>query len=209
MARVFLVNPQTDATVRTPLLSFLYLAAALRRAGHEVALLDSSAQFAPKAHAEIVERALAFAPDLIGIHCKTLYAQDAYGLARSFEHQGIPLVCGGPHPTVAPLEPLSQGFQFSVRGEGEETLTELCDAIDGKGSLADVRSLAWRGPTGAVELNPSRGFLLDLDGLASPLDALDLFDPAWYGAQTLVPPSGLLASRGCPAACTFCSNNVT
>jgi radical SAM superfamily enzyme YgiQ (UPF0313 family) len=209
VARLFLINPPTDETVRTPLLSFLYLAAALRRAGHQVALLDSSAPFAPKAHAEIVERALAFAPDLIGIHCKTLYAQDAYGLARSFEPRRIPLVCGGPHPTVAPLEPLSQGFQFSVRGEGEETLAELCDAIDGRRSLGDVRSLAWRGPAGAVELNPSRGFLLDLDGLASPLDALDLFDPAWYGAKTLVPPSGLLASRGCPAACTFCSNNVT
>jgi radical SAM superfamily enzyme YgiQ (UPF0313 family) len=209
VARLFLINPPTDETVRSPLLSFLYLAAALRRAGHEISLLDSSAPFAPKQHAEIVERALAFGPDLIGIHCKTLYAQDAYALARSFEPQRIPLVCGGPHPTVAPLEPLSQGFQFSVRGEGEETLTELCDAIDGKGSLADVRSLAWRGPTGAVELNPSRGFLLDLDALASPLDGLDLFDPAWYGAKTLVPPSGLLASRGCPAACTFCSNNVT
>ena len=32
--RVFLINPPTDETVRTPLLSFLYLAAALRRAGH-------------------------------------------------------------------------------------------------------------------------------------------------------------------------------
>src|SRR5262249_9086416 len=66
------------------------------------------------------------------------------------------------------------------------------------------RSLAWSGG-----LNPSRGFLLDLDGLASPLDALDLFDPGWYGARAPVGPAGLLASRGCPAACTFCSNNLT
>ena len=51
--------------------------------------------------------------------------------------------------------------------------------------------------------------LLDLDGLASPFDALDLFDPAWYGADEPVAPAGLLASRGCPATCTFCSNNVT
>jgi magnesium-protoporphyrin IX monomethyl ester (oxidative) cyclase len=209
VARLFLINPPTDETVRSPLLSFLYLAAALRRAGHEVALLDSSAPFAPKDHAAIVERALAFAPDLVGIHCKTLYAQDAYELAGSFAGGGVPLVCGGPHPTVAPLEPLFHGFQFSVRGEGEETLAELCDALDGKRSFAEVRSLAFRGPTGTLELNPSRGLLLDLDGLASPLDGLDLFDPCWYGARQLVPPSGLLASRGCPAACTFCSNNVT
>ena len=209
MARLFLINPPTDETVRTPLLSFMYLAAALRRAGHQIALLDCSAPFAPRDHKEIVERARAFAPDLVGLHCKTLYAQDTYALAQAFAGQGVPLVCGGPHPTVAPLEPLAHGFHYSVRGEGEETLAELCDALDGKRSLSDVRSLAFRNGQGGLELNPSRGFLLDLDGLASPVDALDLFDPAWYGARTLVAPSGLLASRGCPAACTFCSNNVT
>ena len=204
MARFFLINPPTDETVRTPLLSFLYLGAALRRGGHEVALLDASAPFAPKDHAEIVERALSWGPSLVGIHCKTLYAQDSYALARAFSGRGVPLVCGGPHPTVVPLEPLAHGFDFSVRGEGEETLVELCDALDGKRPLSEVRSLAW---TGGV--NAPRGFLLDLDALASPLDALDLFDPAWYGGRGTVAPAGLLASRGCPAACTFCSNNVT
>ena len=204
MARLFLINPPTDETVRSPLLSFLYLAAALRRGGHEIALLDCSAEHAPKSHDEIVRAALAFAPDLVGIHCKTLYAQDAYALARSFEGKGPKLVAGGPHPTVVPLEPLAQGFDYSVRGEGEETLTELCDALDGKRKLGEVRSLAYKGG-----LNPSRGFLLDLDALASPVDALDLFDPRWYGAEKTVAPAGLLSSRGCPAACTFCSNNVT
>jgi anaerobic magnesium-protoporphyrin IX monomethyl ester cyclase len=207
MARAYLINPPTDETVRTPLLSFLYLAAALRRAGHQVALLDASAPQAPRDPGQIVDRALASAPNLIGIHCKTLYAQDAYALARAFrERTEIPLVCGGPHPTVAPLEPLAHGFDFSVRGEGEETLAELCDALDGRRAMDEVRSLVWRGG-GAV--NPPRGFLLDLDGLASPVDALDLFDPAWYGGSETVAPAGLLASRGCPAACTFCSNNVT
>jgi magnesium-protoporphyrin IX monomethyl ester (oxidative) cyclase len=201
VARLFLINPRTDETVRTPLLSFLYLAASLRRAGHEVAVLDASAPHAPL---DIVERARAFAPDLIGVHCKTLYAQDSYALAEKLRELEKSLVCGGPHPTVAPLEPLAHGFDYSVVGEGEETLVELCDALDGKRSLREVRSLVSRD-----FVNPARGFLLDLDALASPLDALDLFDPRWYGAEKTVAPAGLLSSRGCPAACTFCSNNVT
>jgi radical SAM superfamily enzyme YgiQ (UPF0313 family) len=49
----------------------------------------------------------------------------------------------------------------------------------------------------------------ELDRLAPPLSALDLFDPAWYGASDILPPAGILSSRGCPAACTFCSNDVT
>lgn len=211
MARVFLINPPTDEAVRSPLLSFCYLAASLRRAGHEVGLVDGSAPFAPHAHAELAERARAFEPDLIGVHCKTLYVQDVYALAGELARRcpGVPLVCGGPHPTVAPLEPLAHGFQFSVVGEGEETLCELADAIDGRRDFASVRSLVYAGQGGVPQITASRGFLLDLDGLASPLDGLDLFDPAWYGAKTELPPSGLLASRGCPAACTFCSNNVT
>jgi radical SAM superfamily enzyme YgiQ (UPF0313 family) len=204
VARIYLVNPPTDETVRTPLLSFLYLAAALRRGGHEVAVLDASAPFAPRDPAAIAAQVLAWKPALIGIHCKTLYARDAYALAAVFSGCRVPLVCGGPHPTVVPLEPLEHGFDFSVRGEGEETLVELCDALDGRRRLDEVRSLAWKGG-----VNASRGFLLDLDALASPLDALDLFAPGWYGARETVAPAGLLASRGCPAACTFCSNNVT
>jgi magnesium-protoporphyrin IX monomethyl ester (oxidative) cyclase len=129
---------------------------------------------------------------------------DTYALAAAFSGKGVPLVCGGPHPTVVPLEPLAYGFDYAIRGEGEETLAELCDALDGKRSLDDVRSLSSRS-----RVNPARGFLLDLDALATPLDSLDLFDPAWFGARTTVAPAGLLASRGCPAACTFCSNNVT
>lgn len=204
MARLFLINPPTDETVRSPLLSFLYLGAALRKAGHEVALLDASAPFAPKDSAGIVERAMAFRPTLVGIHCKTLYVRDAYALAAAFAGLGVPLACGGPHPTVAPLEPLDHGFDYSVQGEGEETLAELCDALDGRRALHEVRSLAWRGGVSAP-----RGFLLDLEALPAPLDALDLFDPRWYGSKQVLSPAGLLSSRGCPAACTFCSNNVT
>src|SRR5262249_56254312 len=71
-----------------------------------------------------------------------------------------------------------------------------------------------RGPAPAPPRpSPARPFLPELDRLASPLSALDLFDPAWYDARPalgeLLPPAGILSSRGCPAACTFCSNDVT
>jgi len=211
MARVFLLNPATDEPIRAPLLSFAYLAAALREAGHEVALLDASAPFAPKTPDEIAECVGAFAPTLIGIHAKTLFVQDSYTLASALRERGLdaPLVCGGPHPTVAPLEPLAHGFDLSLRGEGERTLPELADAVDGSRSLKQVRSLAWRTPDGGVEINPGLGLITNLDALPSPVGALDLFDPAWYGQTSPVSPAGLLASRGCPAACTFCGNNVT
>jgi anaerobic magnesium-protoporphyrin IX monomethyl ester cyclase len=202
MARVFLVNPPSPEPVKTPLLSFCHLAASLRAAGHEVALYDASAPFASKSHADIRARVAAFEPDLVGLHVKTLHAQPAYALARDLE--GFTLVAGGPHATIVPDELLSRGFQYVVRGEGEDVLVELANGAE----LSTIAGLSFT-ERGMRRHNPTRPFLMDLDRLAEPMTSLDLFDPAWYGATKTLPPAGLLSSRGCPAACTFCSNDVT
>ncbi|MDQ3371048.1 MAG: B12-binding domain-containing radical SAM protein [Myxococcota bacterium] len=211
MARVFLVNPPSPEPVRTPLLSFCHLAAALRAGGHDVALLDASAPNAPHAHAEIAERIAAFAPDLVGLHLKTLHVQPAYALAAALADRWV-LVAGGPHATIVPDEPLAHGFRWVIRGEGEDAIVELADVSDGKRAATDVAGLSWI-ERGLPRHNPTRPFLMELDRLAPPLSALDLFDPGWYGAAPrpggVFPPAGILASRGCPAACTFCSNDVT
>ena len=204
MARVFLVNPPSPEPVRTPLLSFCHLAASLRAGGHEVALLDASAPNAPHDHAAIAARIAAFQPDLVGLHLKTLHVQPAYALAAALAD--YPLVAGGPHATIVPDEPLAHGFRWVLRGEGEESLVELADAITGKRALADIGGLSWR-ERGMIRHNPTRPFLTELDRLAAPLSALDLFDPAWYDGPRV--PAGILSSRGCPAACNFCSNDVT
>lgn len=210
MARVFLVNPPSPEPVRTPLLSFCHLAASLRAGGHEVALLDASAPHAPRTHAEIRACIAAFAPHLVGLHLKTLHVQPAYALAGALGEYA--LVAGGPHATIVPDEPLANGFRWVIRGEGEDALVELAGVIDGQREAASVAGLSWR-DHGMVRHNPTRPFLMDLDRLAPPLSSLDLFDGSWYGPSpvpgSVLAPAGILSSRGCPAACTFCSNDVT
>src|SRR5580765_5303848 len=142
MARVFLVNPPSPEPVRTPLLSFCHLAASLRAGGHVVALLDASAPFAPTDHAQIAERIAAFAPDVVGLHLKTLHVQPAYALAASLRDR-FPLVAGGPHATIVPDEPFGRGFHWVIRGEGEDALVELADAVDGRRDFASIAGLSW------------------------------------------------------------------
>ena len=212
MARVFLLNPPTAEPVRTPLLAFAYLASALRRAGHVVGLYDASAVAADSSDGEIVRRIKAFSPDLVGLHVKTLYVRDAYRMAaliRAHVAENVRIVAGGPHPTVVPGEALRHGCDVEAAGEGEEVLCELADVADGRRDQASVGGLTWLDSTGDMQRSPPRGFLPDLDALASPVDALDLFDPAWYGSAGPVSFGGILSSRGCPAACTFCCNMVT
>jgi radical SAM superfamily enzyme YgiQ (UPF0313 family) len=211
VARVFLVNPPSPEPVQSPLLSFCHLAASLRAAGHEVALHDASATNAPRSHAAIIARIAAFAPDVVGLHLKTLHVQPAYALAAELADRFV-LLAGGPHATIVPAEPLARGFRWVIRGEGEEALVELAEVLDGTRAASSVAGLSWI-DHGMVRHNPARPFLTELDRLAPPLSALDLFDPSWYGkapiAGGVFPPVGILSSRGCPQACTFCSNDVT
>jgi radical SAM superfamily enzyme YgiQ (UPF0313 family) len=190
VARLVLCNPPAPEPVRTPLLSFCHLAASLTRAGHEVAVLDGSAPEAPR---DLAARIEAFVPDLVGIHLKTLHARHGYAFAAELGGRW-PLVAGGPHATVRPDEPLAHGFRWVIRGEGEHALVDLCDALDEGRAIPPIISAP---------------FITDLDALADPLSAVELFDPRWYGSDAPVPPAGLLSSRGCPAACTFCANDVT
>jgi anaerobic magnesium-protoporphyrin IX monomethyl ester cyclase len=208
VTRVFLLNPPAPEPVRTPLLAFCHLAASLRAAGHEVALLDACAPFAPKDHATIAAVIGAFAPDVVGLHVKTLHVQHAYATAAAFEGRW-PLIAGGPHATVCPEEPLVHGFDWVVQGEGEHALVELADAIGAGESGEGIDGILTRPRLRKRGVGERRDFIDDLDALPPPLSAVDLFDPAWYGASAPVAPAGLLSSRGCPAACTFCSNNVT
>jgi len=211
VARVFLVNPPSPEPVQSPLLSFCHLAASLRAAGHEVALHDASAPNAPKTHDEIRGRIGTFAPDFVGLHLKTLHVQPAYALAAALADQFV-LVAGGPHATIVAAEPLAHGFAWVIRGEGEDALVELAEVFDGTREAATVAGLSWI-DHGMVRHNPTRPFVADLDRMAPPLSALDLFDPSWYGPAPIpgraFPPVGILSSRGCPQACTFCSNDVT
>src|SRR5262249_28033733 len=80
MARGFLLNPPSPEPVKTPLLAFCHLASSLRAGGHEVAILDASTPHAPR---DIEPRIAAFAPDVVGMHLKTLHVQPAYALMRS------------------------------------------------------------------------------------------------------------------------------
>ncbi len=145
----------------------------------------------------------------MGLHIKTLEAQPAYAAAAELRRKYAgKLVAGGPHASVCATEALRNGFDFVVRGEAESSLPELASALANKLDLARILGISWN-DRGLLRHNTDRPFRTDLDALPDPLSALDAFDPQAYGAKQPVAPAGLLSSRGCPAACTFCANNVT
>ncbi len=128
MSSVLLVYPFFRRSLdrsrfRFPPLGPAYVAASLRRAGHEVRLLDCT--FLSRERARRL--ALAAAADVVGVYCMATMRDDAVWFARQLRGRCDLLVAGGPLPTCEP-ESFLADFDAVVRGEGEHTMVEVLAA---------------------------------------------------------------------------------
>ena len=227
MTKVLLVYPyfgrrRDRSRFRFPPLGPAYVAAALRRAGHEIELLDCT--FLDREQALAAARA-SVAP-VVGVYAMATLTPEAQWFAERLRNHCDLLVAGGPLPTCEPERFLS-AFDLVVRGEGEQTMVELVAAFEAgadPGAVPGVvRGSGGRGATAPLAHDdaaahdaheahdaPPRPFTDDLDGLAFPArdllrnDAYIAFGRRAYGyAITTV-----MSTRGCPFDCEFCSNVV-
>jgi len=196
-------------------LGLLYIAAALREAGHDgIRVLDASAEGLD--HEEVLSRIEEFSPDMVGISSMTIGASEAHELAAIVKRRDprCRVVFGGAYAGSSPeLIIKDQNVDFAVIGEGESTLCELVEALENGKDPSDIRGLAFRNGDAPV-LTPPRPFIEDVDSIPFPAwDLVDMdryFDPARRHALSQVPVSGrmipIFTSRGCPYGCIYCHN---
>lgn len=97
-----------------------------------------------------------------------------------------------------------------VLGEGEETLTELITAIAEQKLFSEVKGIAYRNDEGIVVKSPPRARLRQLDEI--PFPAWDLMPIDNYKRHSVIAGEtprktlAILATRGCPYECTFCTS---
>ncbi|MBN1320069.1 MAG: radical SAM protein [Thermoleophilia bacterium] len=135
--------------------------------------------------------------DLVGISTTTSTVIRAYRYAQKVRDAGIPVVMGGPHVTFLADEAMDF-CDYVVRNEGEETLVELVEYLQGRGSLKSILGLTYRAANGEVVHNAARPLLTSLTELPWP-------DMTLVVNGDKVSPAPILASRGCPFGCEFCS----
>ena len=165
------------------------LGALLKEKGHEVRIYAESVSE--------VDWDDVLSSDLVGISSTTSTAIRAYRYAQRAREAGIPTVMGGPHVTFLAEEALDF-CDYVVRNEGEQTLLELVDYLLGKGSLENILGLSYRTSCGEVVHNETRPLLTSLTDLPWP-------DMSLVVNGEGVSPFPILASRGCPYGCEFCS----
>jgi radical SAM superfamily enzyme YgiQ (UPF0313 family) len=205
-----------------------YLAANLLKHGHEVQCLDALAEgidhigvsYAPSIRyrglsTEAIVGRIKSAPDAIGVSAQ--FSQDwphVEGIINAIHTRfpDVPIIVGGEHATALPEHTLNtcSAVKYVALGEGELTLVEFADFLDGKRELDSVKGICYLGADRSVNRTSQRPRLHTPDDL--PWPAWELFDlePYFRTGEGHGVERGrsmpLLATRGCPYQCTFCSN---
>ena len=234
MSLVTLVRPPTvvpkwaHTTPVCPPLGVAYVASALKAAGHQVAVIDAlgEAIFQTRSLEDrpgFLTRGLTIEELIARVDPKTAYI----GLSCMFSHEWpatrlliaalrrasphATIIAGGEHITATAEFSLADcpALDVCVIGEGEEAVVDLVNALDAGRSLAAVTGIVYREATRTVRTS-ARSRIRAVDDVAPP--AWDLIPLANYLEHGLgfgvnrgrsIP---ILASRGCPYECTFCSN---
>lgn len=207
---VLLVSANRETMNLLPLpLGAACVAAAARKAGHDVALVDL--MFEEDAGSAIRERIRALRPDVVGISVRNIDDQnmerpkfllDAIRevVADCRRMCRAPIVLGGAGYTIFPEGVLRHlGADIGIRGEGEEAFPLLLERIARGGPVADVPGVCLPGMPSATPV-----FQRNLDDL--PLPDPGLWIPPGIDARNLWVP--VQTRRGCPMDCTYCPNAV-
>lgn len=201
--KVLLVLPKSSHRFKhlgdIPPLGIAYVSSSLKLDGHATAIWDETSP----AGRRVPDLS---AWDVVGISADTIRYQRALEVAALAKAAGRRVVMGGSHASFMDRETLASGLvDVVVRNEGEEIARELMAALDGGGDLSAVKGISFmRG--GEMVRTEEAPYPQDLDALPWPdREALGMDN---YGNAMLCGRrfSTMMASRGCPYTCDFCSS---
>lgn len=206
--KIILVLPKFETHIVTPPLGLGYLAASLRKNGHNVILLDCVLKdIRLQKFKEILKKEK---PDFVGVNAMTSYYNSAKKYALEAKKSGCLVCLGGPHVSALPKESLQDsGADFVLIGESDITLPSLISAIENKTSFSRIDGLAFKKGKKII-VNKKLELIKNIDDL--PIPAWDLMDPRVYpiaphGAFVKkFPVAPIITTRGCPFNCSFCAS---
>ena len=116
----------------------------------------------------------------------------------------VKIVWGGYFPSIYPDATLNAMYvDYAVRGQGEDTLLELLDALRGNRTLESINGLSYRDQFGLRRHNHER-LMKGPDAFPwAPFERVPVeryLRPSYFGKRTAVHH----ASIGCPFKCNFC-----
>ncbi len=224
-ARVF--KKYNKALKPSPPLGLAIIASVLEENGHHVHVVDAAVEGIDDIHqfeddiyinGLSIEQTLSKISndtELIGFSCMFtvdwIYLKDLIN-AASYLFPNATIIAGGEHVTALPelcLEDCA-ALRACVMGEGEETIVELLYALQENKDLGQVDGIAYKSTDNVIVRTNKRKRLRELDKIPPPSwhlfpvrDYLEKKINFGVGNKRTLP---ILATRGCPYTCTFCSS---
>lgn len=122
----------------------------------------------------------------------------------------IPIVCGGAFATLSPEYFLDRGVQFVIRSDGERAMVRLADALSSNTSYEDIPCLCYK-KDGEIIKNDIADIPNDINVYGIP--TVNCPDCTFIANDTCTEGDPqldtlsyeVIASRGCPFNCSYCS----
>lgn len=145
-----------------------------------------------------------FKPDLIGFSIMSFDYDQALKMAKFIkENYNIKIIFGGVHAILMPEQTIkNREIDIVCTCEGEEVLKNL---LDKKLNCRNIKGVWYKNEKEEVVKNPNQELIKNLDKLPFP-DFNDYDLEKYFLINNNHLP--VMASRGCPYQCTYCSNHA-
>jgi len=192
-------------------LGLLAIGSVLKRAGHQVKILDLRISNSPDEELSSVMKS--FNPQVVGIGVMTIECKYGFIDAAKVKklNPDVTIIFGGPHCSHEPRFILNDpNVDLMVSGEGDLTIAELIDALEQGRDIENIAGIAYK-KNGSYIRTADRPVIRDLDKFDQEYDLINLeryfnfqssmdFFPVFRNKRFLP----LVTSRGCPFKCTYC-----
>lgn len=210
----FLEEDAKEQSIMRPYvpLGILYISAYLERYGYDNDVFDSTFSSFEKLSGFLLERQ----PDVVGIYTNLMTKLNVLRIMHFIKSQpalqATRIVLGGPETRNHIAKFLEHQADFIVLGEGERTMLELVQWMDGRqeGGPENIDGIAWLDGAAGMRQNRERSKLKNYDELPMPnrlkVDLQRYLD-VWknrHGTNTI----SVSTMRGCPYSCKWCSRAV-
>ncbi len=158
----------------------------------------------------IGNQAVASGAQIVGISSLfTAYSAEALHTAEIIKARlpSCRIVMGGHHPTAMPEQVMHcSAVDYIIRGEGEVSLPQLAAILKAtdappESALAEVPGIVFRKQDGTLHIGPPT-WMADLN--AFPLPATHCIAARHYRRNKRT-STVIVAARGCPMSCSYCS----
>lgn len=180
-------------------LGLQYITSALRAEGYAVKLMLLEGWDVHESYKMILENT----PDLVGIPIYAETNDKIYEITKLIKQKNKDTIIftGGHTASLYAAKIMLENKYIDIvcRGEGEETVTEMCQTLYRGNSLGDCKGIFYREGS-IIYKNDDRKLIKDLDTIYDP--AIDLLEDSPKDNPNLF--VSVSTSRGCLGRCEFC-----